>query len=153
MLRINGRHATIGADVEKPLLWVLRDELGLMGTKFSCGIGVCGACAVLLDGKVVRSCVTPVRAAADGDVVTIEGLISSGAASVVRAAWIVEQVPQCGYCQSGMILAATALLRQFPDPTDAQIGDAIQNLCRCGTYPRVRRAIHRAAAALHGSSG
>lgn len=143
-LTINGREQEIEADPQMPLLWVLRDRLGLTGSKFGCGIGVCGACTVRMDGAVTRSCVFPVSACVGRDIRTIEGL-SENIDHPVQRAWIEEQVPQCGYCQSGMIMATVALLEQNPEPSDADIDAAMTNLCRCGTYPRVRRAIHRAA--------
>ncbi len=143
-LTINGRAHEVEADPQMPLLWVLRDRLGLTGSKFGCGIGVCGACTVRMDGAVTRSCVFPVSACAGRDIRTIEGL-SENIDHPVQRAWIEEQVPQCGYCQSGMIMAAVALLEQNPSPSDGDIDAAMTNLCRCGTYPRVRRAIHRAA--------
>ncbi len=143
-LNINGQSHEVEADPQMPLLWVLRDRLGMTGSKFGCGIGVCGACTVRMDGSVTRSCVFPVSACTDRDIRTIEGL-SEDVSHPVQQAWIAEQVPQCGYCQSGMIMAAVALLEDTPEPTDAQIDAAMTNLCRCGTYPRVRKAIHRAA--------
>jgi aerobic-type carbon monoxide dehydrogenase small subunit (CoxS/CutS family) len=144
MLNINGSDHNVDVEADTPLLWVLRDELALTGTKFGCGLGLCGACSVLLNGKAVRSCVVPVSAVAGQPVVTIEGL-SKDKSHPVQEAWIAESVPQCGYCQSGMILASVALLENKPNPTDAEIDLAITNICRCGTYTRVRRAIHRAA--------
>jgi isoquinoline 1-oxidoreductase alpha subunit len=126
------------------LLWAIRERVGLTGTKFGCGVGACGACTVLMDGNPVRSCRVPTSAAAGHAVTTIEGLDPLGR-HVVQEAWIAESVPQCGYCQSGMILAAVALLASKPNPTDAEIDAAVTNLCRCGTYDRVRRAIHRAS--------
>jgi isoquinoline 1-oxidoreductase alpha subunit len=149
-LKVNGRVHAIDADPDKPLLWVLREDLGLTGTKFGCGIGACGACTVHVDGEPVRSCALPASSAAGADIVTIEGLGASAglgddALHAVQQAWIDVQVPQCGYCQSGMIMAAAALLRSTPRPTDADIDAAMGNLCRCGTYPRVRRAIRRLA--------
>jgi isoquinoline 1-oxidoreductase alpha subunit len=145
-LKVNGQLRKIEADPETPLLWVLREELGLTGTKFGCGVAACGACTVHIDGEPVRSCSMPLSAVAGADIVTIEGLAASagaadGALHPVQAAWIDVQVPQCGYCQSGMIMTTAALLKKTPKPTDAEIGAAIGNLCRCGTYPRVRRAI------------
>jgi aerobic-type carbon monoxide dehydrogenase small subunit (CoxS/CutS family) len=131
---------------DAPLLWVIRDEVGLTGTKFGCGIAQCGACTVHVDGKPVRSCVTPVSAV-KGEVTTIEGL-ASGLKHPVQQAWLTLDVPQCGYCQSGQIMAAAALLKTTPNPTDAQIDAQISNICRCGTYPRIRKAIHRAAAQM-----
>jgi len=143
---INGKPVEVEAESDMPLLWVLRDLLQLTGTKYGCGIARCGACTVHLDGEPVRSCVVPVAAAAGRRVTTIEGLADdAGVISAVQRAWIAEQVPQCGYCQSGMIMAAQALLATNPAPTDADIDRAITNICRCGTYPRIRRAIHRAA--------
>jgi isoquinoline 1-oxidoreductase alpha subunit len=126
------------------LLWVLRDEVGLTGTKFGCGIALCGACTVLIDSKPTRSCTLPLSAAAGKSIVTIEGL-SADRSHPVQQAWIAESVPQCGYCQSGMILAAVALLERTPAPTDTEIDNAMTNICRCGTYGQIRKAIHRAA--------
>ncbi|MCC5862507.1 MAG: (2Fe-2S)-binding protein [Gammaproteobacteria bacterium] len=146
-LTINGQDHAVEADPQMPLLWVLRDRLGLTGSKFGCGIGVCGACTVRMDGAVTRSCVFPVSACEGRDIRTIEGL-SEAIDHPVQRAWIEEQVPQCGYCQSGMIMAAVALLEQNPTPSDGDIDAAMTNLCRCGTYPRVRKAIHRAARLL-----
>jgi isoquinoline 1-oxidoreductase alpha subunit len=128
-----------------PLLWVLRDELNVKGPKFGCGIGQCGACTVHLNGEPVRSCAVPVSEAAGKRIVTIEGLASGGRLHPVQQAWIDHQVPQCGYCQGGQILAAVALLRKNPQPSDAEIDEAMTNLCRCGSYARVRAAIHAAA--------
>lgn len=145
-LQVNGKEHEIKADPAMPLLWALRDVLGLTGTKFSCGISACGACTVLVDGKAVRSCVTPVSAVSGKAIMTIEGL-SNDRSHPVQKAWIEEQVPQCGYCQSGQIMAAVALLSQTPKPTEADIDTAMAGvLCRCGTYPRIRKAIKRAAA-------
>jgi len=144
-LNVNGQEHTVDVDPETPLLWVLRDTLGLTGTKYSCGIGLCGACAVHLDGEVARSCTVSVSDAAGREVVTIEGLSSDGS-HPVQQAWIAEKVTQCGYCQPGQIMAAAALLAKNPRPTDADIDAAMSgHLCRCGTYQRVRRAIHRVA--------
>jgi aerobic-type carbon monoxide dehydrogenase small subunit (CoxS/CutS family) len=143
-LTINGKQHDIDAEADTPLLWVLRDEVGLTGTKFGCGMGLCGACSVLLDGEITRTCVLTVGAAAGKSVTTIEGLSADGSHPVQKA-WIEESVPQCGYCQSGMILAAVALLRRSPHPSDAEIDSSMTNICRCGTYNRVRKAIHRAA--------
>ncbi len=145
-LKVNGQVRAIGADPDTPLLWVLREDLGLTGTKFGCGVGACGACMVHVDGQPVRSCTTPLAGVAGSEVVTIEGIAASaglpeGSLHPVQAAWIDIQVPQCGYCQSGMIMTTAALLKKTPRPTDAEIDAAIGNLCRCGTYPRVRRAI------------
>lgn len=150
-LTINGRQlavndAAIAPDM--PLLWVLRDVLDLTGTKFGCGVAACGACTVQVDGQAVRSCVMPVAAVAGKAVRTIEGLGTTEAPHALQQAWAQHQVPQCGYCQSGMLMAAAALLQKNPKPTDADIDAAMTNLCRCGTYPRVRAAIHTAAAAM-----
>jgi isoquinoline 1-oxidoreductase subunit alpha len=139
---------TADADPQMPLLWWLRDELNLTGTKFGCGIAACGTCTVQVDGAAVRSCVTPLAAVQGKAVRTIEALGSSRAPHALQRAWVQHQVPQCGYCQSGMLMAAAALLAKNPQPSDADIDAAITNLCRCGTYPRVRAAIHSAAAAL-----
>jgi aerobic-type carbon monoxide dehydrogenase small subunit (CoxS/CutS family) len=143
-LTINGRAATVDADPDTPLLWAIREQLGLTGTKYGCGIAACGACTVHVDGAAVRSCSFPLRAAAGRRITTIEGL-SHDRSHPLQKAWIAEQVPQCGYCQSGMIMAAAALLRETPHPTDQDIDAAITNICRCGTYQRVRKAIHAAA--------
>ncbi len=139
------------APPEMPLLWLLRDLLGLTGTKYGCGAGACGACTVHLDGRAVRSCVTPLSAVRGQAVVTIEGLAPPGRPHALQRAWQLHQVSQCGYCQSGMLMAAAALLRRNPRPSDADIDAAITNLCRCGSYPRVRAAIHAAAAMLRGA--
>ncbi|MBY3273599.1 (2Fe-2S)-binding protein [Rhizobium laguerreae] len=148
-LVINGRSLSVDTEVDKPLLWVLREDLGLLGPKYGCGIAQCGACRVLIDGKSTPSCITPVGSIAGASVVTVEGLAqANGALSAVQQAWLDEQVPQCGFCQPGFIVATTALLEAKPRPTDADIDEAITNICRCGTYPRIRRAIHRAAAML-----
>jgi aerobic-type carbon monoxide dehydrogenase small subunit (CoxS/CutS family) len=147
-LTVNGREQTLDVDPEMPLLWALRDALGLTGVKYGCGIAACGACTVLVDGQAVRSCVTPVSAVEGRKVTTIEGLHPEHR-HPLQQAWIAEQVPQCGYCQSGQILAAAALLAENPRPTDAEIDTAmVGNLCRCGTYPRIRAAIKRAAAGV-----
>ncbi len=143
-IKVNGENHSVEVDADVPLLWVIRDELHLTGTKFGCGIGACGACTVLVDGQLRRSCVLPVSAAAGTEIITIEG-ISKDRSHPVQQAWIAENVPQCGYCQSGMILTAVSLLRRNSHPTDADIDAAMTNLCRCGTYNRVRKAIHRAA--------
>jgi isoquinoline 1-oxidoreductase alpha subunit len=143
-LNINGTQRHVEVDDDTPLLWVLRDALGLTGTKFGCGMAVCGACTVHLDGRPTRSCVLPVSAVGSARIATIESL-SSDRSHALQQAWIAEQVPQCGYCQSGMLMAAAALLSSKPHPSDADIDDAMTNLCRCGTYNRVRRAIKRAA--------
>jgi isoquinoline 1-oxidoreductase alpha subunit len=146
-LVVNGAKHAVEVDPTTPLLWVLRDALSLTGTKFGCGVAACGACTVRVAGEAVRSCVTPVSVVAGKPVQTIEGLADGGRLHRLQQAWIAEQVPQCGYCQSGMLMAAAALLDKKPKPTDADIDAAMTNLCRCGTYQRVRRAIHRAAAA------
>ena len=144
-LRINGRDRSVSVAPETPLLWVLRDTLQLTGTKFGCGAGLCGACTVHLDGQAARSCATPVSQASGKNITTIEGLSVNGL-HPLQLAWIAEQVPQCGYCQAGQIMAAAALLGRTPHPSDDQITQAMNgNLCRCGTYDRIRRAIHRAA--------
>ena len=143
-LRINGNEAEVAADPATPLLWVLRDELGLTGTKFGCGIALCGACTVLVDGQVTRSCVTPVSTLEGKAIATIEGL-STDRSHPLQLAWIKHQVPQCGYCQSGFLMATAALLKQIPKPTDTQIDEAIVNICRCGTYDAMRAAIKDAA--------
>ncbi len=143
-LTINGKAHEVDAEGDTPLLWVIRDDVGLTGTKFGCGIGACGACTVLLEGEPMRSCVLPLSAVAGKSITTIEGL-SADKSHPVQKAWIVESVPQCGYCQSGMILTAAALLKRKPHPTDTDIDTAMTNICRCGTYDRARKAIHRAA--------
>ena len=146
-LTVNGRSHTVNVAADTPLLWVLRDSLGLTGTKFGCGIAQCGACTVHLDGEASRSCVIPISAVGTAQVTTIEGLspTATTASHRVQKAWQVEDVPQCGYCQSGQIMAAAALLAKTPDPDDAQIDAAMTNICRCGTYQRIRSAVHRAA--------
>ncbi len=143
-LTINGKTHEVDAEGDTPLLWVIRDDVGLTGTKFGCGIGACGACTVLLEGAPTRSCVLPLSAVAGKSITTIEGL-SADKSHPVQRAWIAESVPQCGYCQSGMILTAAALLKRKPHPTDTDIDTAMTNICRCGTYDRARKAIHRAA--------
>ena len=144
-LTINGKRQTVDVSPSTPLLWVLRDTLGLTGTKFGCGMALCGACTVHLDGEAIRSCVTPISDVAGKKVTTIEGLAADRSHPIQRA-WIAEEVPQCGYCQSGQIMAAAALLEKKPRPTDADIDRAMAgNICRCGTYQRIRRAIHHAA--------
>lgn len=143
-LTVNGRRHDLDVDADTPLLWVLRDEMGLTGTKFGCGIAQCGACTVHVDGKPVRSCVTR-ASTVKGAITTIEGL-SKDLQHPVQQAWLAEDAPQCGYCQSGQIMAAAALLAQNPNPTDADIDREISNICRCGAYPRMKKAIHRAAA-------
>jgi aerobic-type carbon monoxide dehydrogenase small subunit (CoxS/CutS family) len=143
-LTINGKSHEVDVEGDTPLLWVIRDDVGLTGTKFGCGIGACGACTVLLEGEPARSCLLPVSTVAGKSITTIEGL-SADRSHPVQKAWIAESVPQCGYCQSGMILTAAALLKRKPHPTDADIDTAMTNICRCGTYARARKAIHRAA--------
>ncbi len=149
-LKVNGATHAIDVDPEMPLLWVLRETLSLTGVKYGCGVAACGACTVHVDGAAARSCSLPVSAAAGAEIVTIEGLPASaglpaGELHPVQRAWVAVQVPQCGYCQSGMIMTTAALLKHTPKPTDAEIDVAITNLCRCGTYPRVRRAIRALA--------
>jgi isoquinoline 1-oxidoreductase subunit alpha len=149
---LNGTDTTVDVEGDMPLLWVLRDTLGLTGTKFGCGMALCGACTVHLDGTAVRSCVTSVSAANGRKITTIEGL-SPDNTHPVQKAWIEVDVPQCGYCQSGQIMSAVALLARNPQPTDAEIDAAMSgNICRCGTYQRIRAAIHRAAAAMAGGA-
>jgi isoquinoline 1-oxidoreductase subunit alpha len=143
-LIVNGTPRDVDADPDTPLLWALRDHLGLTGTKFGCGVALCGACTVHVAGEATRSCSVPLDAVAGKRITTIEGL-SKNRSHPLQKAWIAEQVPQCGYCQSGMIMAAAALLAQKPKPTDKDIDGAVTNICRCGTYARVRDAIHRAA--------
>ena len=147
-LTINGRTEQVDVEADMPLLWVLRDVLNLKGAKFGCGVGLCGACTVHIDGEAVRSCTVPVSALAGKKIATIEGLAPGGRMHAVQRAWLEAEVPQCGYCQPGMIMAVTALLQQKPDPTDAEIDTAITNICRCSTYARVRPAIHAAARAM-----
>ena len=144
-LAVNGRLHEVEVDPDTPLLWVLRDTLGLAGTKYGCGIAQCGACTVHVDGAAMRSCALPVSAAEGKAITTIEGLAVNGALHRVQQAWIEHDVPQCGYCQSGMLMAVAALLADKPHPTDAEIDAAISNICRCGTYQRIREAIHAAA--------
>nr|WP_255553404.1 (2Fe-2S)-binding protein [Caenimonas aquaedulcis] len=144
-LQINGKTLQADAEPDMPLLWVLRDSLGMTGTKYGCGVAACGACTVRVDGAAVRSCVTPVGSVAGRRIQTIEALGAPGKPHPLQVAWIAEQVPQCGYCQSGMLMAAAALLEKKPKPTDADIDAAMTNICRCGTYQRVRAAIKRAA--------
>ncbi len=153
-LTINGTRRELpddAVDPDMPLLWALRDVLNLTGTKFGCGVSACGACTVHVDGQARRSCVTPLSAVAGKSVRTIEGLAPAGRLHALQKAWLEHQAPQCGYCQSGMLMAAAALLEHTPKPTDADIDAAITNLCRCGSYPRVRAAIHAAAAELRGA--
>lgn len=142
--KVNGETRKLDVEDDMPLLWALRDSLNMTGTKYGCGQALCGACTVLLDGEAVRTCVLPVSAVAGRSITTIEGL-SSDNTHPVQQAWLEQDVPQCGYCQSGMVLAATSLLKRTPKPTDADIDAAMSNICRCGTYGRVRTAVHRAA--------
>jgi isoquinoline 1-oxidoreductase alpha subunit len=146
-LTVNGKKQSVDADPTTPLLWVIREQLGMTGTKFGCGIAQCGACTVLINGEAVRSCVYPVSAVGSKKVETIESLEQKGELSKIQKAWVENEVPQCGYCQSGMIMATTALLRKKPKPTDADIDAAVTNICRCGTFQEVRAAIHMAAKA------
>jgi isoquinoline 1-oxidoreductase subunit alpha len=146
-LTINGQKHDVDVEADTPLLWVLRDNLGMTGTKFGCGIAQCGACTVHIDGVAVRSCSMPVSAAAGKQIATIESLSVNGKLSSVQQAWLDHDVPQCGYCQSGMIMAVTALLKENPKPTDSDIDTAITNICRCGTYQQIRAAVHAAASA------
>ena len=146
-LTVNEKRHSVDVNPEMPLLWVLRDVIGLTGTKYGCGMALCGACTVHLDGEAVRACVLPVSAAVGKKVLTIEGLSPNGT-HPVQTAWIAEQVPQCGYCQPGMVMAAAVLLKKKPTPTDADIDAEITNICRCGTYTRIRKAIHAAANAV-----
>ena len=150
LLKVNGTVREVDVEPDAPLLWVIRDELNLTGTKFGCGIGACGACTVHVNGKAVRSCGVPVAAVANMEITTIEGLGASGL-NRVQQAWIDHQVPQCGYCQSGMIMAVSAFLATNPTPTDDQLGAAITNICRCGTYARIRAAVHAIASDKHAS--
>ncbi len=142
-LKVNGEIRDVDVEPDTPLLWVLRDELGFKGVKFGCGVAACGACTVHMDGTATRTCIYPVEAAEDIDITTIEGLADEGMYTDVQQAWIDEQVPQCGYCQSGMIMAVSALLEENSAPTDQDIDDAITNVCRCGSYPRIRKAIRK----------
>jgi aerobic-type carbon monoxide dehydrogenase small subunit (CoxS/CutS family) len=143
-LVVNGIPHTVDVEPDTPLLWVIRDSLKLTGTKYGCGIAQCGACTVMMDGQAIRSCSYPIASVAGKSITTIEGLSADGT-HPVQLAWIEFDVPQCGYCQSGQIMAAVALLKDKPKPTDAEINSAMTNICRCGTYPRIRAAIHRAA--------
>jgi isoquinoline 1-oxidoreductase alpha subunit len=147
-LIVNGQAHEVDVDSDTPLLWVLRDTLGLVGTKFGCGVAQCGACTVHIDGAPIRACAVPVEAVAGRQITTIEGLAQDGVLHKVQKAWIDHDVPQCGYCQSGMIMAVAALLAEKPRPSDAEIDAAITNICRCGTYQRIRAAIHATAASL-----
>lgn len=151
-LTVNGRTHQVDVEPEMPLLWVLRDHLNLLGTKYGCGIALCGACTVHIDGEAVRSCMLPVSAAVGKRIVTIEGLSRTGLHRIQQA-WIAHEVPQCGYCQPGMIMSAAALLEKNAKPTDADIDAAMTNLCRCGTYTRVKKAIHAVAAAVPSTAG
>jgi aerobic-type carbon monoxide dehydrogenase small subunit (CoxS/CutS family) len=146
---VNGTPREIDVEGDTPLLWVLREELGLTGTKFGCGIAECGACTVHVNGEAIRSCTVPVSTVAGRQITTIEGL-STDSKHPVQQAWLTEQVPQCGYCQSGQIMATVAFLKNTPNPTDADIDAGLTNICRCGTYERLRRAVHRAAALMRG---
>jgi isoquinoline 1-oxidoreductase alpha subunit len=144
-LTINGQSHTVDVEPDTPLLWVIREQVGLTGTKYGCGIAQCGACTVHVNGEAVRSCSLPVSAAEGADIVTIEGIAKGDQLHKVQQAWIEHEVPQCGYCQSGMIMAVTALLKSKPKPTDEDINREITNICRCGTFQQVRAAIHAAA--------
>ena len=146
-INVNGKSVQANADPRTPLLWVLRDTLGMTGTKYGCGIAQCGACTVMIDGVATRSCQVPLNSVGNRKITTIEGLAQNGKLNKIQAAWLASEVPQCGYCQSGMIMAATALLAAKPNPTDADIDAAMTNICRCGTYQQVREAIHAAAKA------
>jgi isoquinoline 1-oxidoreductase subunit alpha len=150
-LTVNGQKREVDAPADKPLLWVLREDLDIVGPKFGCGVAACGACTVHVDGAAVRSCSLQVGDANGKSVTTIEGL-GNGQLHAVQRAWIEEQVPQCGYCQPGFIMATAALLKDKPQPSDREIDDALTNICRCGTYSAIRRAVHRAAAILGGAS-
>jgi isoquinoline 1-oxidoreductase alpha subunit len=146
-IRVNGAPHQLDVEAEMPLLWALREEIGLTGTKFGCGISSCGACTVHVNGKAVRSCVVPMSSVDGAEITTIEGL-SPDSKHPVQQAWLIEDVPQCGYCQSGQIMATAALLKGNPNPTDDDIDAGLTNICRCGTYERLRRAVHRAAALM-----
>jgi isoquinoline 1-oxidoreductase subunit alpha len=148
LLKVNGTVREVDVEPDAPLLWVIRDELNLTGTKFGCGVGACGACTVHVNGKAVRSCSVPVGSVTSAEITTIEGLGAKGL-NRVQQAWIENQVPQCGYCQSGMIMAVSAFLASNPAPTDEQLSAAITNICRCGTYARIRAAVHAIAADKH----
>ncbi|WP_295524966.1 (2Fe-2S)-binding protein [Novosphingobium sp. Chol11] len=144
--KVNGKPVSFEGETDTPLLWAIREELGMTGTKFGCGIAACGACSVHIDGQIARSCSVPISDVAGKSITTIEGLAAAdGKLTALQAAWIAHQVPQCGYCQSGQIMAAAALLAATPKPSDAQIDAAMTNICRCGTYPRIRAAIHDVA--------
>jgi len=146
-LTVNGKARTVDVDPNTPLLWVIREQIGLTGTKYGCGIAVCGSCTVLVDGAAVRSCALPVSAAAGKKIETVESLAQGGKLSKVQQAFVEKQAPQCGYCQTGMVMAVTALLRSNPQPSDADIDAAVTNICRCGTFQEVRAAVHAAAKA------
>lgn len=146
-INVNGRDYDVSVEADTPLLWVLRDTLGLTGTKYGCGIAMCGACTVLMDGEATRSCQVPLESVGSAEIRTIESIEQDEVGRKVVEAWAGLQVPQCGYCQSGQVMAATALLKQIPHPTDADIADAMTNLCRCGTYNRIADAVRQAAAA------
>jgi isoquinoline 1-oxidoreductase alpha subunit len=146
-LTINGKTTDVDVDPNTPLLWAIREQAGLTGTKYGCGIAQCGACTVHIDGRAVRSCAVPVAGAVGTQITTIEGLAAGGVLHKVQKAWVDNEVPQCGYCQTGMIMAVAALLKDKPNPTDADIDSAITNICRCGTFQQVREAIHTAAKA------
>ena len=148
-LTVNGERKELAMDADTPLLWALRERLKLTGTKYGCGIAACGACTVHADGNPIRSCITPLSLVEGRSITTIEGLSADGSHPVQKA-WVAEQVPQCGYCQPGFIMATAALLKVKPKPTDQEIDDALTNICRCGTYGALRRAVHRAAALLGG---
>ena len=149
VISVNGKRHELDVEPDAPLLWVIRDELGMTGTKFGCGIAACGACTVQVNGVAQRSCITPVSSVAGKEITTIEGL-SADSSHPVQQAWLEIDVPQCGYCQSGQIMAAAAFLKTNPAQTDAEIDKGLTNLCRCGTYPRIRKAVHRAAALAAG---
>jgi len=150
-LTVNGQVRQVDAEPDKPLLWVLREDLNIVGPKFGCGVAACGACTVHVDGVATRSCTLPIGDVAGKAVTTIEGLGEGGQLHAVQRAWIENQVPQCGYCQPGFIMAAAALLKENPRPSDSDIDDALSNICRCGTYGAIRRAVHRAASILAGT--
>jgi len=144
-INVNGKMHTVDADPSTPLLWVIREQLGMTGTKYGCGVAQCGSCTVLMNGEAARTCVIPLSAISNQKIETIESLEKQGQLSKIQKAWVQHEVPQCGYCQSGMIMATTALLRKKPKPTDADIDEAITNICRCGTFQEVRAAIHSVA--------
>jgi isoquinoline 1-oxidoreductase alpha subunit len=151
-LTVNGHSRTLDIDPDTPLLWAIRETLGLTGTKFGCGIAQCGACTVHVNGKAERSCIMPIESVQGATVTTIEGLANGGPLTPVQQAWLDLQVPQCGYCQSGMIMAVSALLTEKPRATDAEVDEAITNICRCGTFARIRRAIHTLTTAAEGGA-